>query len=142
MNHKFAPQASRGRFLIVTLGLLFLASSVILLDPHVFAGRSTVPARAATVAPPELVLQTGHTMKVNCVVFGPDGNWVASGGADNSIKIWDVNSGRELRALSGHTGWINALAVSTDGRLLASGSNDRTVRLWDVVSGQQLRIFP
>ncbi len=90
---------------------------------------------------PELVLQTGHTLKVNCVVFGPDGLWLASGGADNSIKIWDVTTGRELRSLPGHTGWVNALAVSRDGRWLASGSNDRSVRIWDVTSGQELQIL-
>jgi len=95
----------------------------------------------APLARPELVLQTGHTLRVNCTVFGPDGRWLASGGADNSIKIWDVNSGRELRALNGHTGWVKALAVSRDGRRLASAGNDRTVRIWDVVTGELLRNF-
>lgn len=97
---------------------------------------------SAPVAKPELVLQTGHTLKVNCVAFGPDGLWLASGGADNSIKIWDVRSGRELRSLNGHTGWVKALAISRDGKWLASGSNDRTVRVWDVFSGQQIKTLP
>ena len=71
-------------------------------------------------------------------MFGPDGGWVASGSADNTIRLWDVNSGRELRALMGHKNWIKSLAVSGNGQLLASGSNDRTVKLWNVSSGREL----
>src|SRR5262249_18493602 len=70
--------------------------------------------------PPELVLQTGHSSRVNCAVFGPNHKWLASGGADNTIRIWDVDSGLELRALRGHRNFINSLAVSRNGELLAS----------------------
>jgi WD40 repeat protein len=71
-------------------------------------------------------------------VFGPDHRWLASGGADNTIRLWDVDSGHELRALIGHKNWIKSLAVSRNGELLASGSNDRTVRVWNVSSGREL----
>ncbi|HEY3026718.1 MAG TPA: caspase family protein [Pyrinomonadaceae bacterium] len=90
---------------------------------------------------PELVLQTGHTTRINCVAFGPEGKWLASGGADNQIKLWDVASGRELRSLNGHTGWIKSLAVSSDGLWLASGSNDRTIKVWNVTTGMEVRNF-
>jgi WD40 repeat protein len=75
---------------------------------------------------------------VNCAVFGPDGRWVVSGSADNTIRLWDVESGRELRALAGHKNWIKSLAVSSRGDLLASGSNDHNVKLWSVSSGREL----
>ena len=99
-----------------------------------------LPSQPAIPAntPPELVVQTGHSSRVTCAVFGPDGSWIASGSADNTIKLWDTTSGRELRALVGHKNWVKSLAVSSNGRLIASGSNDETVKLWNVSSGQEL----
>src|SRR5262245_46065092 len=87
---------------------------------------NTVTQTKSSMARPELVLQTGHSKGVNCAAFGPDGSWLASGGSDNSIKIWQVENGRELRALMGHTGYVKSLATSPNGRWVASGSSDRT----------------
>ena len=84
---------------------------------------------------PELVIQTGHSSRVNCVSFAPNGRWLASGAADSVVKLWEVDSGLELRTLSGHSGWIKSLAISHNGEWVASGSNDLTIRLWDVTKG-------
>jgi WD40 repeat protein len=111
---------------------------------------------------PQLILQTGHTRSVNAVVFSPDNRWLASGGKDDVIKIWDPATGNVLRTLYGHTSNVNALAVSPDGTLLASGSGDindardlyslikggvvggaedNTVRLWSIQTGRQLQVL-
>lgn len=87
---------------------------------------------------PELVLQTGHRLGVNSIAFAPDGNWLASAGADNSIILWQTSSGRQLRALYGHKVYVRSVAISSDGRWLASGSNDRTVKVWEVDSGREV----
>lgn len=86
-----------------------------------------------------LVVQTGHTGPVSEVAFSPDGRTLASGGWDNSIKLWSVKSGQQLKSLDGHTGWVWSLAFSPDGKTLASGSGDKTIKLWDVESGREIK---
>ena len=62
------------------------------------------------------------------------------GSYDDTIKLWDVASGRELRTLGGHSDAVNSVAFSPDGRILACGGpDDNTIKLWDVASGRELR---
>ena len=63
---------------------------------------------------------TGHSELVRSVAFSPDGSILASGSWDNTIKLWEVASGRELRTLTGHTSWVMSVAFSPDGSILAS----------------------
>src|SRR2546430_15543965 len=110
----------------VALGLaVFL--SIWFLGIAAFAGRgNSALLKDSTTTRTELVLQTGHSKGVDCSAFGPDGSWLASGGSDNAIKIWQVASGRELRALTGHTNYVKSLATSRNGQWLASCSSART----------------
>jgi WD40 repeat protein len=89
-------------------------------------------------ATPELVIETGHTDEVNSVAFSPAGDILASGSSDNTVKVWDVNSGLELRTLVGHTHFVDSIAFSPSGRQLASASWDHSVKVWDVVTGRNL----
>lgn len=76
-----------------------------------------------------------HTAEVSGVAFSPDGKLLASGGRDNTVRLWDVES-HEQRAVLPHDDWVREVAFSPDGTLIASACKDGTVNLWDVESGQ------
>jgi len=80
---------------------------------------------------------------VTTIAFSPDGKTLASGGWDETIRLWNVATGKQLRRLDGHAdGMVATVTFSPDGRFLASrGGNDGTVRLWDLASGRQLWVF-
>src|SRR4051794_19824932 len=63
------------------------------------------PGVIATEARPELVMQTGHAMRVDGLAFSPDGQLCATGSKDNTVRLWETATGRELRKLVGHTAW-------------------------------------
>src|SRR5271166_4578894 len=77
--------------------------------------------------------------QVRSIAISPDGRSLASGSGDNTIRLWDLPSGKELHRLEGHTGIVSSVAFAPDGRSLASGSYDKTVRLWDSATGKELR---
>src|SRR5438067_2900 len=92
-------------------------------------------AELSTAQKPELVVQTGHSNSVNSVAFSPDGKILASGSVYNTVKLWDVTTGAELRTLD--SGNVTSVTFSPDGKTLAIGSFE--LDLWDVATGVKVR---
>jgi WD40 repeat protein len=79
----------------------------------------------------------GHTGCVFRVAFSPDGHRALSGSADGTMRLWDLESGNELRRFAVAT---SGVAFSSDGRhALSGGDKDSLVRLWDVETGAELK---
>ena len=84
---------------------------------------------------------TGHTDGVWSVAFSPDGKSAVSGARDNTVRLWEVSTGREIRAHYGHTQSVHAVAFSPDGQYILSGSADSMLKLWEVATGREVRTF-
>ncbi|PHH49543.1 Vegetative incompatibility protein HET-E-1 [Ceratocystis fimbriata CBS 114723] len=82
-------------------------------------------------------LQTleGHKEGVTSVVFSNDGQTLASGSYDKTVKIWDANNGRCLRTLKGLGEHVTSMEFANNGQRLISESKDKTVKIWDVTTG-------
>src|SRR5262249_143457 len=73
----------------------------------------------------------GHDGFVTSVDFSSDGNWVLTGSYDKTARLWDINTGLEVRRFTGHTDPVQSVAFSPDVKTVITGSYDKTARLWD-----------
>ncbi|KIM19665.1 hypothetical protein M408DRAFT_31025 [Serendipita vermifera MAFF 305830] len=81
----------------------------------------------------------GHTAWVNSVSFSPDGTRIVSGSGDNTIRVWDAETGETVVGpLEGHTNSVNSVSFSPDGRRIVSGSSDYTIQVWDAETGESV----
>ncbi|MCT7996410.1 WD40 repeat domain-containing protein [Laspinema olomoucense] len=84
----------------------------------------------------------GHRDIVNCVAIHPDGNSIAAGDGDNTVKLWGIAEGSEIRSFNGEDWFasVNAIAWSPDGGAIACGVGE-AVEVWDVAQGRALHRF-
>jgi WD40 repeat protein len=109
--------------------------------------------RTASLTPPGgplIRILEGHTSWVSAVAVTPDGKHAISGSLDNTLRVWDIESGEEIQRLVGHTNGVNAVAITPDGKhaisgswdntlRVISGSWDKTLRVWDIESGDDMQ---
>ena len=118
----------------------------VLLDSNVdtlsyYENRIAVGCRSGDIAILDTITGTqkavfsGHRGEIQCVVFSLDGTSLVSGGADRTVKLWDVQTGGVVNTFSGHTGWVYSVSISADYTTVASVSSDGTIRLWDTRIG-------
>jgi WD40 repeat protein len=79
----------------------------------------------------------GHTSYVYPVAFSPDGHWIASGGWDNTLRLWDARTGEAACAPLDNGDLVKTLAFSPDGSRLVSARQDR-LQVWEVATGRRL----
>jgi WD40 repeat protein len=84
---------------------------------------------------------SGHSDWVQAVAVTADGKRVISGSRDNTVKVWNLETGEEQLTLSGHSDWVLAVAVTADGKRVISGSDDNTVKVWNLETGEEIATF-
>jgi GTPase SAR1 family protein len=90
---------------------------------------------------PGLVLQHSVAQSLeDPIALSPDGHYLTSGANDATIRLWDVESGHEVRRLRAHSHLVRCVAWSPDG-LLVSGANDATIHLWNPQQENPLQIL-
>lgn len=80
----------------------------------------------------------GHLAGVTSVAFSPDSQRIVTGSLDQTAKVWEIASGRELFTLTGHGDVILSVAFSPDGLRIVTGSDDQTAKVWDAANGKEL----
>ena len=85
---------------------------------------------------------TGHDHGVADVAVGRDGRFAASaGGFDESVRIWDLETGREIAMRMDHGAPVGSVAVASSAGIVASGGFDNCIRLWDVETGEAIAVL-
>jgi WD40 repeat protein len=81
-----------------------------------------------------------HLSEIWTVKFSPNGNWVASGSVDSTVKIWNKESGKIILTIKQPNG-VTYIAFSPDGNYLATASYDEKIRLWKLPVGTLIKEF-
>jgi WD40 repeat protein len=84
----------------------------------------------------------GHLSRVWTISFSPDGQMLASGSDDQTIRLWNAHDGTCLTVLQGHTSGVTSVSFSPNGQILASASDNSSIRLWSVHHGTTLKTLP
>jgi RNA polymerase sigma factor (sigma-70 family) len=125
------------------MGIGFLAGSAFTPDGKTAALAYTDQKTASLVFVDTLTGKQVHrkdmpTLKViGSLAFSPDGRTLAGWCDDETIRLWEVATGREIRRMTGRQAKVTELTISPDGQTLASGGHDFTIRLWDVKTGAE-----
>lgn len=83
---------------------------------------------------------SGHTEPVSAVAISPDGTMIISGSKDQTLKIWDIKTGKEICTLSENAGVVTAITMTSDGSKIITGS-DKTLKIWDVKSALDSKVI-
>jgi hypothetical protein len=77
-----------------------------------------------------LITLQGHTAAITSVAISPDGTRALTGSQDNTAKLWDAMTGKEILSLPGHSQELTSVSFSPDGRNVLTSSRDGTAIIW------------
>jgi len=99
------------------------------------------PLRPALRAPGQAPGPTaeGHYSGVQGLALSGDGRLLASASWDETLKLWDLDTGHVLRTLAGHSSAVYGVAMTADGKLAVSAAGDKTLKVWDLETGLEVR---
>ena len=80
-----------------------------------------------------------HLNTIRGIAIAPDGKTLATASYDETIKLWNLKTGKELQKLTEHSQDVECLAISADSKILASGSDDNTIKLWNLPTGKEFK---
>ena len=95
----------------------------------------------SSASAPDIVLQSGHGANISALAFTPNGKFLVTASEDSTLKLWNPETGAEIRTLRGHSNIVTALAISADSALIASASLDHTLRVWNTATGETLAVI-
>ena len=82
----------------------------------------------------------GHKAGVSSLIISPDGQKLISGSLDNTIKIWNLKSGEELRSFPPQSSIVESIALSPDGQTLISGGWGNIIK-WNMTTGEEITLL-
>ena len=133
------PGTSISLFILVILGFYLKQIYVDSVQPPAISTREETAEdfsqETISTHPKDITLDRtikGHSDWVNSVAMSPDGQTIVSGSDDQTIKVWNLDTGELLHTLEGHSDSVNSVAISPNGRTIVSGSKDETVKVWQV----------
>lgn len=83
----------------------------------------------------------GHTAAVRSLSFSDNGRMLVSAGHDNTVRIWDAETGKTVKVLRGHGRWVRGCVAAGDGQSIASAGYDGSARVWNVAGYEELRVL-
>lgn len=103
---------------------------------------SRLTSKSGSVVPPaRFVALDGHEGPVRAVAFSDDGTQITSGSQDNTVRLWNAESGQLVKSFRGHDGAVRAVAFADSDQMIVSGSHDNRIRKWDVREYEEIRVL-
>lgn len=96
----------------------------------------TVCAQVQVKSPIETILQKGHSRYIRCLTYSPDGKYMVTGSQDNTLKLWNISNGKEIRTFSMHTGVIRSVSYNPEGTAILTSSGDNKALIYNITTGK------